>query len=81
MVVIRMQRMGSKKRPFYRIVVQDKRKRKEGRAIDFVGRYNPTAKPKLIELDRDKIAGWVQKGAQLSETVQRLLKNTSGGEA
>lgn len=79
MVVIRLMRMGAKKRPYYRVVVQDRRARKEGAYIEQVGKYNPVSKPKLIDLDRKKIESWVKKGAKLSPTVERLLKITTAG--
>lgn len=81
MVVIRLQRRGAKKKPYYRIVVQDKKKRKEGAAIEWVGSYNPARKPKLVQLNKERIDYWIQKGAKLSPTVQRLYNATTGGEA
>ena len=73
-VKIRLTRVGSKKNPIYRVVVADSRSPRDGRFIEIVGRYNPQHNPSLIEFDEDKVKDWLSKGAQPSETVQRLLK-------
>ncbi|AKP66694.1 30S ribosomal protein S16 [Companilactobacillus ginsenosidimutans] len=73
-VKIRMKRMGSKLRPFYRIVVADSRAPRDGRFIEQVGYYNPISQPEELKLDDDKIMDWLQKGAQPSDTVHNLLK-------
>ena len=76
MVVIRLARGGSKKRPFYNIVVSDSRERRDGRFIERVGFYNPVAaggeQPLRVALDR--VTYWAGTGAQLSPTVQRLVE-------
>lgn len=74
MVKIRLARHGAKKRPYYRVVVSDSRCPRDGKFIEQVGRYNPCSNPKLIELDLEKIDAWVSKGAQVSDTVQHLMK-------
>ncbi len=74
MVKIRLARHGAKKRPYYRVVVADSRCPRDGKFIDEVGRYNPCTDPHMIELDKEKIDMWVANGAQLSDTVARLLK-------
>jgi small subunit ribosomal protein S16 len=76
MVVIRLTRGGAKKRPFYHIVVTDSRSARDGRYISRVGYFNPIAsgQDKRIHLEREVIAEWVSKGAQLSQRVQTLLK-------
>jgi small subunit ribosomal protein S16 len=71
---MRLARVGSKKNPIYRVVVADSRSPRDGRFIEIVGRYNPQTDPSTIELDEDKIRGWLDKGAQPSESVRRLLK-------
>lgn len=76
MVKIRLARHGAKKRPYYRVVVADSRCPRDGRFIDEVGRYNPCTEPHMIELDQEKIDQWIANGAQLSDTVERLLKQT-----
>ncbi|HWQ24171.1 MAG TPA: 30S ribosomal protein S16 [Gaiellaceae bacterium] len=73
-VKIRLTRVGSKKNPIYRVVVADSRSPRDGRFIEIVGRYNPQTDPSTIELDREKIAGWLAKGAQPTEPVARLIK-------
>ena len=65
--------MGSTKNPVYRIVVVDSRARRDGRAIDTIGQYNPRMEPSLIEIDADKAKDWLSKGVQPSRTVKRLL--------
>lgn len=72
-VKIRMKRMGSKKRPFYRIVVADSRSPRDGRFIQQVGYYNPLTKPIDLKLEEEVIMDWLQKGAQPSDTVRNLL--------
>lgn len=76
MVKIRLARHGAKKRPYYRVVVADSRCPRDGKFIEEVGRYNPCSTPKLIELDFDKIDEWVKNGAQLSDRVAHLMKQT-----
>jgi small subunit ribosomal protein S16 len=71
---IRLARVGSKKNPIYRVVVADARAPRDGRFIEIVGRYNPQTDPSTIELDEDKIRDWLSKGAQPTDSVQRLLK-------
>ena len=74
MVEIRLKRLGTKKRPYYRIVVQDVREPRNGKTIDEVGIYHPieTAE-KQISFDADKVRNWLGKGAQPTDTVRRLL--------
>ena len=72
-VKIRMRRMGSKRKPFYRIVVADSRMPRDGRFIEEVGYYNPVANPDEVKLEEDKIFEWLEKGAQPSDTVRSLL--------
>ena len=71
---IRLARVGSKKNPVYRVVVADSRSPRDGRFIEIIGRYNPQADPSIIELDEAKVRDWMSKGAQPSESVQRLRK-------
>ena len=72
-VKIRMRRMGSKRKPFYRIVVADSRMPRDGRFIEEVGYYNPLTNPDEVKLEEDKIFEWLEKGAQPSYTVRSLL--------
>ena len=73
-VRIRLTRVGSKKNPIYRVVVADSRSPRDGRFIEIVGRYNPQTDPSTIEFDEEKVKGWLEKGAQPSDAVSRLLK-------
>ncbi|MBC5766018.1 30S ribosomal protein S16 [Ramlibacter albus] len=79
MVVIRLSRGGSKHRPFFNIVVADKRVRRDGRFIERVGFYNPTAKEgeEGLRLAQDRLTEWIGKGAQPSPTVARLMKQAA----
>lgn len=71
---IRLKRMGSKKRPYYRIVVMDSRTPRDGRAIEEVGFYHPIEMDENnLQLKEDRIREWIEKGARPSETVRRLL--------
>ncbi len=76
MVIIRLARGGSKKRPFYSINVCDSRCRRDGRFIERVGFYNPMAAGQAVRLNvnQERLAYWQSQGAQLSETVARLVK-------
>ncbi|MBF0481506.1 MAG: 30S ribosomal protein S16 [Desulfovibrionaceae bacterium] len=71
---IRLTRMGSKKRPFYRVVAMDSQTRRDGRPLDFVGHYNPMTDPAEIKIDKDKVKKWLDLGAKPSDTVLALLK-------
>jgi small subunit ribosomal protein S16 len=74
MVKIRLTRVGAKKKPFYRVQAIDERKQRDGRALEFLGTYNPNANPATLDFDTEKIDAWLSKGAQLSDTVASLLK-------
>ena len=79
MVVIRLARSGSKKRPFYNIVAADSRNRRDGRFIERVGYYNPVASGNAegLRIAGDRLEYWLKNGAQLSPTVARLVKQAS----
>jgi len=83
MVVIRLARGGAKKRPFFNIVAADKRNRRDGRFIERVGYYNPVAteNEKGIVINAERLEHWVKNGAQVSETVARLLKQSAKAAA
>ena len=70
--MIRMTRMGRKKKPFYRIVVTDSRKRRDGGWIEVIGNYNPVSANKDLTLDEERLNYWLSVGAQMSPTVKRL---------
>ena len=73
-VKIRLKRMGTKRAPFYRVVVADSRFPRDGRFIEQVGTYNPMTDPATCEFDAEKIQKWIGNGAQPTDTVKRLLK-------
>ena len=73
MLKIRLQRAGAKKRPFYRIVAIDERRQRDGRALEFLGTYDPKVDPGLIKLHLDRVDHWVGQGARLSDTVSSLV--------
>ena len=75
-VKIRLRRMGSKKAPFYRVVVADSRYPRDGRFIEILGHYDPTTTPATLKLDADKAYEWIKKGAQPSDTVRTFLSQT-----
>ena len=73
-VRIRLKRMGSKKAPFYRIVVADSRYPRDGRFIEEIGYYNPLTNPAEFKVDGEKVTSWMKNGAQPTDTVKILLK-------
>ncbi len=73
-VKIRLARHGTKGAPFYRIVVADSRSPRDGRFIDRIGTYNPRTQPSDIQVDADKARQWLDKGAQPTDQVRKLLK-------
>jgi small subunit ribosomal protein S16 len=83
MVKIRLTRGGAKKRPFYHIVVTDQRNKRDGRSIERLGFYNPvaTGNEKRVELDVARVNHWVSHGAQLTDKVRMLVKESAGQAA
>ncbi|MCX8017064.1 MAG: 30S ribosomal protein S16 [Rhodocyclaceae bacterium] len=83
MVVIRLARSGAKKRPFYNVVVTDSRNRRDGRFVERVGYYNPVAaeNEKGLFINLERLAYWQGKGAQLSPTAARLVKQAAHAKA
>ena len=75
-VKIRLKRFGKMRAPFYRIVVADSRTRRDGRAIEEIGKYHPTEEPSFIEVNSDRAQYWLSVGAQPTEQVMALLKIT-----
>jgi small subunit ribosomal protein S16 len=71
--MIRLARFGARKQPYYRVVVIEKDRARNGRSIEVVGLYNPRTKPATVEFKRDRIAHWTSQGAQLSDRVEKLL--------
>ncbi len=75
MLMIRLARFGGKKKPTYRVVVIEKERARNSRAVEVVGFYNPVADPAKVDLKHDRIAHWMKSGAQPSDTVARLMKS------
>ena len=75
-VKIRLRRMGSKKAPFYRVVVADSRYPRDGRFIEEIGTYNPLTEPASVSIDSDKAKIWLKNGAQPTDVVKRLFKDS-----
>ncbi len=73
-VTIRLARFGAKKKPFYRVVAADRRSPRDGRYLDVVGTYDPRDKVKGINLKLDQINDWISRGAQVTDTVKKLMK-------
>ena len=85
-VAIRLTRVGATKRPAYRVIAIDKRRSRDGRALEILGFYDPLTEPATVQLDTEKIHAWIGKGAQPSDTVVRLMRQaekaaTAGVEA
>ena len=74
MLMIRLARFGAKKKPFYRVVVIEKERARNGRALEVVGNYNPLTHPSKVVLKHDRLEYWTRNGAQLSETVKGLVE-------
>jgi small subunit ribosomal protein S16 len=72
-LMIRLARFGARKKPFYRVVVIDKERARNGRSVEVVGTYNPRTNPATVDFKRERIDYWVSKGAQMSERVEKLL--------
>jgi small subunit ribosomal protein S16 len=73
MLVIRMRRAGSKKRPFFRIVVTEAKNPREGSFVEVLGNYDPRTKPETLKIDRERVAHWIKAGARPSDSVRTLL--------
>ena len=73
MLVIRLRRAGSTRRPFFRVVVTESKSPRDGRFVEVIGHYNPRTKPETLELDRDRLAHWIHAGARPSDTVRTLV--------
>jgi small subunit ribosomal protein S16 len=80
-LMIRLARFGARKQPYYRVVVIEKDRARNGRSIEVVGTYNPRTSPATLDLKRDRIEYWAGKGAQLSERVEKLLSSQGNAAA
>lgn len=74
-VKIRLKRLGQKKKPFYRVVVADSRRARDGRFIEEIGYYNPVSEPKVFKVDNEKAKQWIANGAQPTSIVEKLFKD------
>jgi small subunit ribosomal protein S16 len=79
--MIRLARIGARKQPYYRVVVIEKDRARNGRPVEVVGTYNPRTNPASIDLKRDRIDYWVSKGAQLSDRVGKLVSKPAPATA
>ncbi len=77
MVKIRLQRLGSNKSPFYRVVATDATSPRDGRFLEIIGTYNPVKNPAIVDIDKEKAAKWINNGAKPTETVKNLFKKYS----
>jgi small subunit ribosomal protein S16 len=73
MVVIRLRRAGSKKRPFFRVVVTDSRAARDSSFVEILGHYNPRTRPALVDVNKERVDYWLKQGAQPSDTVRTLM--------
>jgi small subunit ribosomal protein S16 len=78
-VKVRLTRVGSKKNPIWRVVVTDGRSARDGRPIETIGHYNPQTQPSRIEIDRERLRHWLDRGAQPSNTVKKLIRAENTG--
>ena len=74
MVAIRLRRAGSKKRPFFRVVVTDSRAARDSSFVEILGHYNPRTRPALVDVQQERVDYWISKGAQPSDSVRTLIK-------
>ncbi|MBU0483161.1 MAG: 30S ribosomal protein S16 [Proteobacteria bacterium] len=76
-VRIRLTRLGKKKKPFYRIVVQDSESARDGKFLEVVGSYDPMQEPALVDIKQDKLQAWLDRGAKPTDTVRSLIAKNS----
>lgn len=81
MLAISLMRMGAKKKPFYRVVVKEKRSKRDGAYLENLGTYDPMTDPSTVNLKIERVNYWVSVGAQPTDTVKRLIKNYQPAEA
>jgi small subunit ribosomal protein S16 len=74
-LTIRLARIGKKKQPFYRVVVTEKTRPRNGRFVEIIGTYDPLKNPAIVKIDGERVKYWLSKGAQPSDTVRSLLRN------
>ena len=81
MLMIRLSRIGARKQPYYRVVVIEKERARNGRPVEIVGTYNPRTDPASIELKRPRIDYWISKGAQMSSRVSKIVSKPAPAAA
>jgi small subunit ribosomal protein S16 len=81
LLAIRLMRTGAKKRPSYRIVVKEKQSKRDGAYLENLGTYNPTRQPAEINLNAERVRYWIEKGAQPTDTVRRLIKQSAKAQS
>jgi small subunit ribosomal protein S16 len=81
LLAIRLMRMGSKKRPSYRIVVKEKQSKRDGACLENLGTYDPTRQPAAVKLKGERVRYWIAKGAQPTDTVRQLIKQAAKAES
>ena len=81
MLAIKLMRTGAKKRPSYRVIVKEKKSKRDGAYLENVGTYDPTRQPAEIKLKMDRVRYWIEKGAQPTDTVGRLIKASAKADA
>ncbi|MGC1783089.1 MAG: 30S ribosomal protein S16 [Acidobacteriaceae bacterium] len=75
--MIRLSRVGARKKPYYRVVVIEKDRARDGRSVEVIGTYNPRTSPATVNLKQDRVEYWTGKGAQLSDRVGKLVQNAA----
>lgn len=73
--------MGTKKKPFYRVIVTEKRSKRDGKFVEIVGHYNPLSNPVQIKIDHERVNHWIRCGAQPSDTVRSLIRKSAAAAA
>ena|GEM_PF-28374 len=81
LLAIKLMRTGAKKRPSYRIVVKEKQSKRDGAYLEKLGTYDPTREPAEINLNSDRVRYWIEKGAQPTDTVRRLIKQSAKAQS
>lgn len=81
MLAIRLTRMGAKKKPFYRVVVTEKRSKRDGKFVEIVGHYNPISNPAQVVINHERVEYWIRCGAQPTDTVRSLIRKSAAAQA
>lgn len=81
MLAIRLTRMGAKKKPFYRVIVTEKRSKRDGSFVEIVGHYNPISNPTQLVINHERVDYWIRCGAQPTDTVRSLIRKSAATQA